>query len=81
MNLRNRENDGAYLFISPFGFLKFDKIVTVVKTFCLLGDRDRDFTSHTYFYILLRFFKRVSSVLSSPELHVDPPFYVVLCTY
>ena len=33
-----------------------------------------------HFFIFLKCFKRVGSVLSSPELHVDSIFYVLLCT-
>ena len=80
MNWRNRDNDGVYLsfFLT---LLRLEIWHDSSKIFCLLGDMASDFTYHTCFFYLSVFFKRVNSVLSSPELHVDPIlFYVILCT-
>ena len=71
------ERTMAYIsFFLPFGVLKFDMIVSVVITFCLLWETARNFKFNTYFYIFLRSFKRVGSVLFSPELHVVPSFFM-----
>ena len=51
-------------------------IVTVglVKTFCLYYEKWLESLHNTYLFIFLICFKRVGSVLSSPELHVVPSF-------
>ena len=80
MNWRKRENDGVYLFFLTLRRLKIwhDSSKNILP---LTRHGWRFYISHIFFFIFLKCFKRVGSVLSSPELHVDSIFYVLLCTY